>query len=117
MLFLKKCNILATPGTGAQDEENRQYTLAIAKCRQVHTNTSKILLRIREEIAKRPKSAAHGEVISQLKGYETTLSDIYAAYESITITGIIPNAGEPTTSALLRRKIVEDTMGYPEQNK
>ena len=39
-------------GTGAEEEENRQYALAIAKCRQVHTNTNKILLRIKEEVAK-----------------------------------------------------------------
>ena len=106
-------NISVTPGTGAQDEENRQYQLAIAKCRQVHTNTSKILLRIKEEVAKNPKSAAHGEVIGLLKGYEKTLDVLYNKYEYITIHGVIPNATEPTTSAVLRRKIVEDTRGYP----
>ena len=106
-----------TPGTGAQDEENRQYQLAIAKCRQVHTNTSKILVRIREEVAKNLRSAAHGEVIGLLKGYEKQLDVLYNKYEYITIHGVIPNATEPTTSAVLRRKIVEDTRGYPSPPK
>ena len=41
-------------GTGAEEEENRQYQLAIAKCRPVHTNANKVLLRIKEEVAKTP---------------------------------------------------------------
>ena len=75
----------------------------------MHTNTNKILLRIKEEVAKNPRSAAHGEVISQLKGFETRLNGLYMEYESITINGVIPNAREPTTSAVLRKKIVEDS--------
>ena len=110
-------NISVTPGTGAQDEENRQYQLAIAKCRQVHTNTSKILLRIKEKLRKKTKSAAHGEVIGLLKGYEKQLDVLYNKYEYITIHCVIPNATEPTTSAVLRRKIVEDTRGYPSPPK
>ena len=61
---------------GIDEEENRQWQLAMAKCRQVHTNTNKTLLRIKEEVAKSPKSAAHGEVIAQLKDSEKTLQDL-----------------------------------------
>ena len=100
-------------GTGLEEEEQRQWMLAMAKCRQVHTNTNKINLRIKEEVAKNPKSAAHGEVIMQLKTFEQQLNVIYQEYEHITIHGVIPNSREPTTSALLRKKIVEDSRVTP----
>jgi hypothetical protein len=100
----------ATPGTGAEEEEHRQMQLAMAKCRQVHANINKILLRIKEEIVKNPKSAAHGEVIQQLRGHETKLDDLFQVYEHITIHGVIPKAHEPTTSAVLRKKIVEELL-------
>ena len=70
----------------------------------MHTNTSKNMLRIKEEVAKSHMSAAHGEVISQLKGVEARLKGLYMEYESITINGVIPNARGPTTSAVLRKK-------------
>ena len=66
---LENANICATPGSDVQEEENRQNQLAIAKRRQVHTNTSKLLLRIKGEGVKDPKSAARWEVFGLLKGY------------------------------------------------
>ena len=91
-----------------EDEEARQWQLAMGKCRQVHTNTNTILLRIKDETVKKAKTAAHEEVIQQLKGFKTKLSDLYNVYESITINGVIPNSAEPTNSATLRKQIVED---------
>ena len=55
--------------------------LAMAKCRQVHSNTTKISLRIKEEVAKTPVTAAHGEVIHQLKGVTTKIDELCSQYE------------------------------------
>ena len=97
-----------TNGSVDADEEAKQWGLAMAKCRQVHTNTTKISLRIKEELNKPPCTAAHGEVIKQLTGAQKNIDDMCSQYEVITISGRIPNITEPTTSSLLRKKIVEE---------
>ena len=59
--------VSSTSGTTPYEEE-RMWKLGISKARQIHTNVTKILLRIQEEVTTTPKKPAHAEVIDQLKG-------------------------------------------------
>ena len=93
------------------DEEEKMWLLGMAKARQIHTNVTKTILRIQEEITKKPKKPAHAEVIEQLKGEKPKMGTMKLQYETIVTTGQIPNVDppQPTTSSLLRKKMVEDT--------
>ena len=93
------------------DEEDRMWQLGMAKARQSHTNLGKIILQIQEEVQKKPKKPAHSEVIEQLKVEKPKMETLKLQYETIVTTGQIPNMDppQPTTSSLLRKKMVEDT--------
>ena len=92
------------------------WQLGMAKARQIHTNVTKNILRIQEEITKKPKKPAHSEVIDQLKAQKPLMETMKLQYETIVTTGQIPNMDppQPTTSSVLRKKMVEDTLtlGY-----
>ena len=60
------------------------------------------------------KKTAHSEVIEQLKVEKPKMETMNLQYETIVTTGQIPNVDppQPTTSSLLRKKMVEDTTGF-----
>ena len=84
------------------------WQLGMSKARQLHTNVGTIILRIQEEVTKKPKKPAHAEVIDQLKTQRPLMDTMKLQYETIVTTGQIPNLAppQPTTSSLLRKKMV-----------
>ena len=96
------------------DEEERMWQLGMSKARQIHTNLGKISLRIQEEVTKKPTKPAHSEVIEQLKVEKPKMETMKLQYETIVTTCQILNVDppQPTTSSLLRKKMVEDTTGF-----
>ena len=78
------------------------------KCRSAHSNISKLQLRTHEAANSVPMSNTHKDLLDKIKKYNEDLITMVRDYTHVVTSHSLPNIKEPTTTELLRKKIVQD---------
>ena len=95
---------------GEEEEEAKNFNMALGKIRTAHTNVQKLIAKVTELAQTRTVSSAHGEIKAKLMSQKDELDKKSVNYLQILQNKVVPGNNGPTNSDTLKKILTEDPI-------